>query len=142
MNKTLEYFLVRSGIAGVFGLRSLMMQHLLRMKALDSARLLGAWWRRPTEQDIWFSIAALPPLPDPTVRQPTLYMHQVLEAKLLGPAGTVLSIGTEFIDNRDRADTPVVPGRAAKAGLRTEGAAAFGRTVAARLSATAAVPLR
>ena len=31
----------------------------------------------------------------------TLYMHQVLEAKLLGPAGTVVSIATEFIDNRD-----------------------------------------
>ena len=28
-------------------------------------------------------------------------MHQVLEAKLLGPAGTVVSIATEFIDNRD-----------------------------------------
>jgi hypothetical protein len=31
----------------------------------------------------------------------TLYMHQVLEAKLLGPAGLTLSIGTEFIDNHD-----------------------------------------
>jgi len=33
-------------------------------------------------------------------------MHQVLEAKLLGPGGTVLSIATEFIDNRDAKDTP------------------------------------
>ena len=55
----------------------------------------------------------------------TLYMHQVLEAKLLGPAGTVFSIGTEFIDNRD-----AVPSRRAarpgtdQAGLRVEGAAA------------------
>ncbi len=32
-------------------------------------------------------------------------MHQVLEAKLLGPAGMVISLGTEFIDNRDVADT-------------------------------------
>jgi hypothetical protein len=33
-------------------------------------------------------------------------MHQVLEAKLLGPAGTVVSIATEFIDNRDAQGTP------------------------------------
>ena len=36
----------------------------------------------------------------------TLYMHQVLEAKLLGPGGMVLSIATEFIDNRDCAGLP------------------------------------
>jgi hypothetical protein len=36
----------------------------------------------------------------------TLYLHQVLEAKLLGPAGMVVSIATEFIDNRDAALTP------------------------------------
>ena len=33
-------------------------------------------------------------------------MHQVLEAKLLGPAGTVISIATEFIDNHDAASAP------------------------------------
>jgi hypothetical protein len=33
---------------------------------------------------------------------PTLYLHQVLEAKLLGPAGVVVSLGTEFIENDDR----------------------------------------
>src|SRR4051794_14016085 len=31
----------------------------------------------------------------------TLYLHQVLEAKLLGPAGLVVSLGSEFIDNAD-----------------------------------------
>jgi hypothetical protein len=36
----------------------------------------------------------------------TLYGHQALEAKILGPAQTVLSLGTEFIDNRALADTP------------------------------------
>src|SRR3954466_10436149 len=33
----------------------------------------------------------------------TLYLHNVLEAKLLGPAGVVLSVGSEFIDNTDAA---------------------------------------
>jgi hypothetical protein len=28
----------------------------------------------------------------------TLYLHNVLEAKLLGPAGVVVSVGSEFID--------------------------------------------
>src|SRR5262249_29648836 len=31
----------------------------------------------------------------------TLYLHQVLEAKLLGPADVVASIGTAFIENPD-----------------------------------------
>ena len=33
-------------------------------------------------------------------------MHQVLEAKLLGPADTVVSIATEFIDNSDAQSVP------------------------------------
>ncbi len=41
----------------------------------------------------------------------TLYLHQVLEAKLLGPAGMVLSIATEFIDNRDAAGLPASAGQ-------------------------------
>jgi hypothetical protein len=40
----------------------------------------------------------------------TLYLHQVLEAKILGPADTVISLATEFIDNRDAADTPAAAG--------------------------------
>ena len=44
----------------------------------------------------------------------TLYMHQALEAKLLGPADTVLSMGTAFIDNRDRAELPVAPASSSK----------------------------
>jgi len=31
----------------------------------------------------------------------TVYRHNVLEAKLLGPAGVVLSVGSEFIENAD-----------------------------------------
>jgi hypothetical protein len=37
-------------------------------------------------------------------------MHQALEAKLVGPAGVVLSLATEFIDNQDTADTPADAG--------------------------------
>ena len=34
----------------------------------------------------------------------TLYLHHVLEAKLLGPGGVVVSLDSEFIDNSDAAD--------------------------------------
>jgi hypothetical protein len=35
----------------------------------------------------------------------TLYLHHVLEAKLLGPGGVVVSLDSEFIDNADAADS-------------------------------------
>jgi hypothetical protein len=35
----------------------------------------------------------------------TLSLHNVLEAKPLGPAGVVVSVGSAFIDNQDRAAT-------------------------------------
>jgi hypothetical protein len=44
-------------------------------------------------------------------------MHQVLEAKLLGPAHTVVSIATEFIDNRD---APGGPGGASPERLKQD----------------------
>jgi len=36
----------------------------------------------------------------------TIYLHQVLEAKLLGPGDLVLSVGSEFIENADVQSTP------------------------------------
>ena len=36
----------------------------------------------------------------------TLSMHQVLEAKLVGPGGMVLSLGSEFFDQRDADHLP------------------------------------
>src|SRR5262249_17935283 len=37
--------------------------------------------------------------------QATLYLHRVLEAKVLGPGGLVVSLGSEFIDNADAGPT-------------------------------------
>ena len=34
-----------------------------------------------------------------------MYLHHVLEAKLLGPGGVVASLGSEFIENADVADS-------------------------------------
>jgi hypothetical protein len=107
VNQTLEYFVGRVGSTAIAGLAQKMVQRLIRMKALDEARLQGrflvlidgsgylVFHERHCEQCLTQQRG-----------EQTVYMHQVLEAKLLGPGGTVFSIATEFIDNRDAADTP------------------------------------
>jgi hypothetical protein len=75
------------------------------MKALDAARLLG----RPV---LLLDATGLLCFPRRhcshclVQRQgtQTLYLHHVLEAKLLGPAGVVVSLGSEFIENADAGD--------------------------------------
>ena len=79
-----------------------MVQRLIRMKALDEARLQG---RFVVLIDGTGYLVFRSRHCDHCLTQrhgeTTLYMHQVLEAKLLGPAGTVVSVATEFIDNSD-----------------------------------------
>jgi len=107
VNKTLDYFLGRIGSAAVAGLGQKMVARLIRMKALDEVRLQGrvlvlidgsgylVFHYQHCEQCLTQQHG-----------ETTIYMHQVLEAKVLGPGGTVFSIATEFIDNRDAQDTP------------------------------------
>lgn len=102
VHDTLDYFIGRLASTGLPELRTRMARRLCRMKVLDPARLLGHLvvlvdatglfsWRRPhcpyclTQKHADY----------------TLYQHQVLEAKFLGPAGVVVSVGSTFIDNRD-----------------------------------------
>lgn len=102
VNQTLEYFLGKIGSGPIAGLRQRMVQRLIRMKILDGARLQG---RFVILIDASGYLVFHTPHCDHCLTQQhgetTLYMHQVLEAKLLGPAHTVISIATEFIDNRD-----------------------------------------
>jgi hypothetical protein len=79
-----------------------MISRLIRMKALDEARLQGRFVI-PIDGSGYLVFRTRHCDHCLTQRhgETTLYMHQVLEAKLLGPAGTVFSIATEFIDNRD-----------------------------------------
>jgi hypothetical protein len=81
-------------------MRTKMVRRLIRMKALDSARLLGhvvvaidgtghlAFGRQHCEHCLV-----------QTQGERSYYYHQVLEAKVVGPSGLALSVGTEFIDN-------------------------------------------
>jgi hypothetical protein len=107
VNKTLNYFLCSIGPEPVADLRTRAMRRLIRMKVLDEGRLQGRFVvvidgtgyllfrERHCEHCLTQRHGEL-----------TLYMHQALEAKLLGPADLVISLGTEFIDNRDLTDTP------------------------------------
>jgi hypothetical protein len=111
VNKTLDDFLRRTGCQPLADLRTRLVRKLLRQKVLDESRLLGyrvvlldatghlRFHHKHCERCL--------------VRQHgsvTLYLHQVLEAKLLGPAGIVVSIGTVFIENADQAGVPADAG--------------------------------
>jgi hypothetical protein len=107
VNKTLEYFVGRIGNAPLAQLRQQMVQRLIRMKALEEARLQGRFLVLIDGSGyLVFNHQHCPHCLTQTHGATTVYMHQVLEAKLLGPAGTVFSLATEFIDNRDAQDTP------------------------------------
>lgn len=107
VNQTLESFLEKIGSAPLAGLRRQMVQRLIRMKALDEARLLGRFVVLIDGSGyLVFHSRHCDECLTRKHGDTTLYMHQVLEAKLLGPAHTVVSIATEFIDNRDAAGGP------------------------------------
>ena len=113
VHDTLDHFLGHVPVAGWDRLRTQMVQRLLRMKALDAARLQG----RPVllldaTGLICFQRRHCPHCLVQKHDGKTLYMHQVLEAKLLGPAGVVVSLGSEFIDNADAGSSQ---GRSAEA---------------------------
>jgi hypothetical protein len=105
VHDTLDHFVGHVAVPGWEGLRTQLVQRLLRMKALDAARLLG----RPVLLIDATGLLCFPRLHGPhclVQRHGTraLYLHHVLEVKLLGPAGVVVSLGSEFIENADAGD--------------------------------------
>jgi hypothetical protein len=111
VNKTLDYFLGRIGTPAVAGLRLQVLQRLLRMRALDAGRLQGRFV--VAVDGTGYLVFSYPHCEHCLTQRhgdTVSYMHQALEAKLLGPAGTVFSLGTAFIDNRDVQDTAAVAG--------------------------------
>jgi len=84
-----------------------MVNRLVRMKALDAARLQGRLLVLIDATGVLtFHQRHCPHCLTQEHDGHTVYMHQVLEAKLLGPCGTVFSLATELIDNRDTLGTP------------------------------------
>jgi hypothetical protein len=102
VHDTLDHFVGHAPLSGWERLRTRLVQRLLRMKALDAARLLG----RPVllidgTGLLCFHQRHCQHCLVQRHGERTLYLHQVLEAKLLGPAGVVVSLDSEFIDNAD-----------------------------------------
>lgn len=83
-------------------LRRNAVRRLIRMKALDHARLMGhflivldgtgmlVFRQRHCDRCL-----------EMTINAKTLYYHHVLEAKLVTPEGLAISVGSEFIENAD-----------------------------------------
>src|SRR5262245_46375806 len=104
VHDTLDHFLGHVRLSGWEHLRTQLVQRLLRMKALDAARLLGqAVLLLDGTGLICFHRRHCPHCLVQRHGAQTLYLHHVLEAKLLGPAGVVVSLGSEFIENADTA---------------------------------------
>ena len=111
VNRTLDYLLGKTGAAPVADLRTRMARRLIRTKALDAARLQGRFLILIDASGyLVFRLRHCDHCLTQRHGETTLYMHQVLEAKLLGPAGMVFSIASEMIDNRDTAGAPAGAG--------------------------------
>jgi hypothetical protein len=110
-NDTLDDYLALIGAAPVAAVRARAIHRLIRMRVLDSARVQG---RLVVAIDgsgyLVFRWRHCEHCLTRQAGEQTRYCHQVLEAKILGPAETVLSLGSEFIDNRDQANDPVPVG--------------------------------
>ena len=105
VHDTLDYFIKPSQENAFHDLRQQMAYRLLRMKALDAARMLGHYVLILDATGL-FTFRGRhcdTCLERKNKNGTTLFMHQVLEAKLLGPGGVVISIGHEFIENSDAA---------------------------------------
>jgi hypothetical protein len=92
----------RIGSDPIAALEQKLVNRLVRMKALDEARLQGDFLVLIDGSGyLLFHERHCEHCLTQKHGEQTLYVHKVLEAKLLGPGGTVFSIATEFIDNRD-----------------------------------------
>jgi hypothetical protein len=104
VHDTLDHFVGHVKLAGWEHLRHRCVQRLLRMKALDAARVLGhPVLLLDATGLLCFQRRHCPQCLTQRHGQRTLYLHHVLEAKLLGPGGVVVSLGSEFLENTDAA---------------------------------------
>jgi len=109
VHDTLDHFLGHLGAAPLAALRTQLVRRLIRMKALDGARLLG---RLVIAVDgtghLQFAHRHCPQCLSQQRATGNVYLHMVEEAKLVGLGGVALSVGTVFIENA------AVPARAGR----------------------------
>ncbi len=99
---TLNHFLGHVDPGEFQALRRKMVFRLVRMKALDGARLMGHFLVvvDGTGQ-LRFRERHCKHCLEQRIATTTVYYHSVLEAKLVTPEGLVISVGSEFIENTD-----------------------------------------
>jgi hypothetical protein len=83
----------RVSVSAVGQLTVLMVRRLMQMRLLDSARLFGRWWMVAID-------GTLQDRGHDTQAGEARYRY-VVEAKLVGPQGTMFSLMSEFMDMRD-----------------------------------------
>ena len=100
---TLNHFLGHVDPEALAALRRRMVHRLLRMKVLEGARLLGKPYLVALDAtgQLFFHQRHCSQCLEKTIDGRTYYYHNILEAKLIGPGGIVLSVGSEFIENTD-----------------------------------------
>lgn len=104
VHDTLDHFLEHVSSSAFADVRLKMVKRLIRMKTLDDARLLGHYGIVIDGTGLFtFNRRHCKACLERKTKNGTQYLHQVLEAKLLGPAGLVVSLGSEFIENSDAA---------------------------------------
>ena len=100
VNKTLSHFLGHVGSAPFAQMRTDCVRRLMRNKVLEATRLQGCF---PIAVDgtgfLCFSERHCPHCLVHKHQSYTVYLHPVLEAKLVDPRGLALSVGSEFIEN-------------------------------------------
>jgi hypothetical protein len=100
VHKTLNHFLGHVGSAALAHLRTWIVQRLIRMRALDGCRLLGRFVIAVDGSGfLHFHRRHCSHCLTQKHDYGTLYLHPVLEAKLVHTSGLALSAGTEFIEN-------------------------------------------
>lgn len=100
---TLAYLAKRMDEEGLVALRTAMMRTLIRKKCFDPCRLWGRWLRVAVD-GTGYLVFRKPHCDQCLVQKhekKTLYMHPVLEAKLVTPTGLSLSLATEFMENAE-----------------------------------------
>jgi hypothetical protein len=99
-NKTLSHFLGHVGPSALARLRTWIVQRLIRMRVLDACRLLGRFVIAVDGSGfLHFHRQHCAHCLTQKHHYGTLYLHPVLEAKLVHTCGLALSVATEFIEN-------------------------------------------
>lgn len=102
VHDTLDYFVGHLKPHGLPKLRTKMVRRLIRMKVLDAARLCGKYGTLVDGSGtLCFHRRHCDHCLVQRHEHTTVYLHNVLEAKLLGPGGVVVSVASEFIENAD-----------------------------------------